>query len=357
MRKEIKIFSLITLFSTSVSLANNPLKIGAASTQLLINPYARATGAGGFNTAIATGIEAQFLNVAGLARINKTSVLLSKANLYGSSVIGVFGAGIAQKVGETGVLGFGVIAMNPGDIPITTFDIPDNRNGTYKPQFINLNISYAKMFSDNLVGGINLKVINEQLPNLKANGIALDAGFQYTGGKKDQLHFGITLKNIGPKMRYTGEGLSSQVLNANGNSQLTISRKTAEFELPTLVSIGLAYDVYFGDDSVSRNTHKLTPFIGFNSNAYYADEFGIGFEYNFMKILAIRAAYGANNGTFNNVDGKFSEVVYSTNSGLSAGASVSWPFNAKKSSVGIDYSFQHSKVLANTHSFGLHLDF
>jgi hypothetical protein len=350
MRKEIKIFNLVMLLSSSVILANNPLKIGAASTQLLINPYARANGAGGFNSAIAKGLEAQFLNIGGLARINKTSVLLSKSNLYGSNAIGVFGAGIAQKVGETGVLGFGVVTMSPGDINVTTYDIPEAKNGTYKPLFLNINLSYAKMFSDNLVGGINLKIINEQLPNVSSRGVAFDAGFQYTGGKSDQLHFGITLKNIGPKMRYTGEGLSSQVLNANGNSNLTVNRRTAEFELPTLVSIGVAYDVFFSSDSLIRNDFKLTPFLGFNSNAYYADEFGAGLEFTYKNILTLRGAYGVNNGTFK-------DVVYTTNTGLALGASLSWPFKANKGSIGLDYSFQQSKVLASTNSFGVHLDF
>jgi hypothetical protein len=353
MRKSNSIFAIVGLLAVTVTVANNPLKIGAAATQLLINPYARTNGMGGFNTAFVSGAESQFANVGGIARINSSSVALSRSNLFGNGVIGVFGASFAQRVGSTGTIGLGVVSINPGDINVTTYNIPEALNGTYKPSFLNINVSYAKVFSDNLVGGFNVKLINEQLPNLGARGIALDAGFQYTAGKKDEFHFGVSLKNIGPKLRYTGEGLTFQVLDpnsANTASQVTVNRRSEQYELPTLFSFGVAYDIYFRKDSAHMNDHKLVPFLGFNSNAYYADEFGVGLEYTFMRILSLRGSYGLNNGNFTN-------NVYTTNTGLALGASVNWPFNKGKGAVGADYAFQQSKVLPSTHTFGVHLDF
>jgi hypothetical protein len=55
------------------------------------------------------------------------------------------------------------------------------------------------MFSENIFGGVNFKLISEQIPNVAARGIAIDAGIQYHTGKNDQMHLGITLKNWGPK--------------------------------------------------------------------------------------------------------------------------------------------------------------
>ena len=38
--------------------------------------------------------------------------------------------------------------------------------------------------------------------------VAVDAGIQYVTGPNDNIHFGISLRNIGTPMRYSGEGLS-----------------------------------------------------------------------------------------------------------------------------------------------------
>ena len=51
-------------------------------------------------------------------------------------------------------------------------------------------------------------MISEQISNVGASGIALDAGIQYVTGAKDNLKFGISLKNVGPRMSFSGDGLS-----------------------------------------------------------------------------------------------------------------------------------------------------
>ena len=51
-------------------------------------------------------------------------------------------------------------------------------------------------------------MISESISNLKANGVALDAGIRYVTGEQDQIKFGIALKNVGPVMRFKGDGLA-----------------------------------------------------------------------------------------------------------------------------------------------------
>ena len=61
-------------------------------------------------------------------------------------------------------------------------------------------------------GGATIKMISEQISNVGATGLALDAGIQYVTGSKDNLKFGISLKNVGPRMSFSGDGLSLEVL-------------------------------------------------------------------------------------------------------------------------------------------------
>src|SRR5687767_3579821 len=147
--------------STSVLLApvmeaGNPERMGqAGATQLLINPYARNAGMVGSNSAKVHGLEAQFLNIAGTAFTRKTEVLFNRSNWLQGTGIYINAFGITQGIGETGTIGLGVVAINAGKIEITTEEQPEGGLGTFNPTFYNISFSYAKMFSDNIYGGVN----------------------------------------------------------------------------------------------------------------------------------------------------------------------------------------------------------
>jgi hypothetical protein len=245
------------------------------------------------------------------------------------------------------------VAINAGKIPITTEEQPEGDLGTFNPTFYNISLSYAKMFSDNIYGGINFKIISEQIPNVAARGMAIDAGIQYHSGKYDQIHIGIALKNWGPKMRYVGDGLSRQVVvNSVSNSyELSVSNRSAAFELPALVNIGLSYDFFLTKDStgVSRK-HRLTMNSTYTSNSFSNDNGLFGLEYAWKEMLMFRGGLLVERGIFTGKD--------RTNAftGPAAGVTFEMPFNEKKSTIGLDYSYRFSNPFGGTHSFGLRLN-
>lgn len=334
--------------------AGNPERVGqAGASQLLINPYARNTGMGGANAARVKGLEAQFLNVAGTAYTRKTEILFNRSNWLQGTGIYINSFGLTQGVGETGTIGFGVVSINAGNIDITTEEQPEGGIGTYNPTFYNISLSYAKMFSDNIYGGINFKIVSEQIPNASARGMAIDAGIQYHTGKYDNIHFGIALKNWGPKMRYVGDGLSrqAQITNADGRSyELTVNNRSAAFELPTLINISGAYDSYLTKDSTGLlRTHRLSYTANYTSNSFSYDNLIIGVEYAWKEMLMLRA------GTF--IESKlFGTDRANAYTGPAAGLTFEVPFNEKKSTIGLDYSYRFSNPFGGTHSFGLRLN-
>ena len=174
----------------------------------MINPWARSSGWAGSNVAGVKGLESMFLNVAGTAFTKKTEILFCRTNYLKGTDININSFGLTQRVGETGALGLSIMSMDFGDIPITTVENPEGGIGTFSPQFINIALSYAKGFSDNIYGGLALKVISEKTANVSARGVAFDAGIQYVAGKYNQIKFGISLKNVGPRMHFSGDGLS-----------------------------------------------------------------------------------------------------------------------------------------------------
>ena len=351
--KNLKYISLSAVIMASAVLqAGNPERAGQAGAgQLLINPYARNSGMVGSNSAKVRGLEAQFLNIAGTAFTRKTEVIFNRSRWLDGTGIFINSFGLTQGVGETGTFGVGIVSINAGKIDITTEDQPEGNLGTYTPTFLNLSFSYAKMFSDNIYGGINLKVINEQIPNVAARGIALDAGIQYHTGKYDQIHIGIALRNWGPKMSYKGDGLTRQSkVNYGSNYELTVNNRSGAFELPALVNIGTSYDFYLTKDSTGLlKKHRLTLNGTFTSNSFTYDNLLFGVEYAWKEMLMFRAGYmyEKNIGTVN------SRTVFV---GPAAGLTFEVPFNEKKSTVGLDYSYRLTNPFGGTHTFGLRLN-
>ena len=336
------------------ALAGNPDRAGAAgATELLINPWARSSGWAGSNIAGVRGLEASFLNVAGIAHTKKTELLFARTQWLKGTDININAFGLTQRVGETGALGVSIMSMDFGDIPITTAESPEGGLGTFSPQFINIGLSYAKGFSDNIYGGLTVRGITEKISNVSARGIALDAGIQYVSGKHDQMKFGIALKNIGPRMKFSGDGLSFKTVvpgATNGTNTYTVENRAAQFELPSTLSIGAGYDFYLKKDSSSMKNHRITAMGTFTSQSFDKDQYKIGLEYGFKNMLMVRVGYTYEKDI---LDKEKRTTVFT---GPSAGFTLEIPFGKNGSTFGLDYSYRATNPFNGTHSIGARIN-
>ncbi len=368
MKKQYKIVTFFAIAGLIVipckySKAGNPDRVGqAGATELLINPWARSSGWSGSNVAGCRGLESMFLNVAGTAFTKKTELIFARTQWLKGSDINLNSFGLTQHVGETGAIGLSIMSMRFGDIPITTTDVPEGGGlGTFSPQFLNIAVSYAKGFSDNIYGGLAVKVITEKIANISARGIALDAGIQYVAGKHDQMKFGITLQNWGPKMKYTGDGLAFKTaVPATTSSQtMTVEQRAESFELPSLLSIGAGYDFYLKKDSASMKIHRITAMGTFTSCAFDKNQFKLGLEYAWKNMLMLRVGYTIQKGMLKDLDyssASSSTSLTSAMKGPSAGFTFEVPFGKNKSTFGIDYSYRATNTFGGTHSLGARIN-
>lgn len=358
MKHNYKIAAIILgclFISIHSSFAGNPDRAGqSGATELLINPWARSSGFAGSNVAGARGIESAFTNCSGLAFTKKTELVFSHQLFLQGSGITLNSLGLSQHVGETGALGLTVTSMDFGDLDITTDESPEaGKLGKFSPQFLNIGVGYSKNFSDDIAGGLMLKVITEKISNVSARGVALDAGIQYTAGKQDQMKFGIALKNWGPKMKFSGDGLSFKTpvpAATNGSNTMTVEQRSAQFELPALLNIGVGYDIYFEKDSAKLKNNRVTVNAAFTSNSFSKDQFKIGLEYGWKNILMVRAGYALEKGLF-----KASERT-NVYTGPSAGFTLEVPMNKSKSTFGIDYAYIASHPFQGTHTLGIRIN-
>lgn len=330
----------------------------AGATELLINPWARSSGLGGANTASVMGLEAMYLNVAGMAYTRKTELMFTHTKYLLGTGININAFGLSQRVGEGSVLGFSVVAMNFGEIDITTVNNPEGGLGKFSPSYMNLGLSYAKEFSNSISGGLTLKMVNEAISNIRTQGMALDAGVRYVTGENDQIKFGIALKNVGPPMRYAGDGLSFRNTNQTTGVNSTEEHRSAQFELPSLLNIGASYDFFLipktdstGDKITSD--HKLTACGTFTSNSFTRDQYRLGLEYSFKSMLSFRAGYVIDRASKKEV---YKGITPEAHTGPSAGFSFDLPFNKNGSTISFDYSYRFTNPFQGTHSIGARIN-
>lgn len=341
----------LLLGSAGMLQAGNKDRAGqAGATELLINPFARSSGWASANTASVRGLEAMYLNVGGMAFTQRTELMFAHTNWLGGTGIGINSFGFTQRVGSTGAIGLGVMAMDFGDIQITTADLPEGGIGTFHPTYTNIGLSFAKGFSESIYGGVVIKAISESIADVAARGVALDAGIQYVTGVNKQIKFGISLRNVGPRMRFSGDGLSFKGVSPSGTYAMSLNQRSADFDIPTLINIGGSYDFYFSKDSLSMKNHRVTAAGNFTSNSFSKDEIRVGVEYAWRSMLMVRAGY-----TYE--DGITSETERtSAYKGPSFGATFEVPFGKRGSTFGVDYSYRVTNPFNGTHCFGARLN-
>jgi hypothetical protein len=347
------LFALTLSIAVSTAWAGNKDRAGQAGAyELLINPWARSTGWNGLNTANVRGLESLNMNVAGLAFANRTEVLFAHTRYLVGTEIGVSAFGFAQPLGKSGgVLAADVMALQFGEIPITTTAQPEGGVGTYRPQFINIALAYAKIFSNSIYGGFVIRGVSESVSDISATGISVDAGIQYqTGNQADptKVKFGISLRNIGTPMKFRGDALSFKGDAPEADYPLTLDKRSQQFELPSMLLIGGSYDFRFGSgETAAEKKSRLTVVGNFTSNSFYRDQVGGGLEYAFKEQFMIRGGY--------NYQGDLTSETDRTTAftGLSGGATVEVPLKKNGPSLGFDYSYRTSNPFGGTHTFGV----
>ncbi|MCC5917725.1 MAG: PorV/PorQ family protein [Cryomorphaceae bacterium] len=286
MIKPLKVLGLALAIASVPVYAGNPQRVGSAgAAELLINPWAQSAGTNNANIGGTRGVEAMFLNVAGMAFTEGTEVSFTNTQWLVGADMFVNAFGLTQRVGANGVLGLSLTNINYGDIDVRTVNNPDGGLGTFSPNASIITASYAQRFTDAIYGGVNLKVFNQSLSNLSATALCVDAGIQYVTGEDDKIKFGITLRNIGPSVAFSGDGFDVSLPVPGGGYTQSWQSRSAPFELPSNLNLGGSYDFDLDTDL------RFTVMGSFNSHSFQKDEYHVGGEFAFQEKFMLRAGY------------------------------------------------------------------
>ena len=345
----------VMMFSTTSLFAGNKDRSGqAGATELLINPWARSSGLSNTNTASVSGLEATFINVAGLSHTLGTHAVFNYTNYLNGSGVNIYAFGVAQQLGQGSVLGLSIQTVNYGEENITTYAEPDGTLGTFTANNMIIGLSYAKAFSNSIFAGATVKIVNESIFDVAATGVAIDAGIQYVTGEQENIKLGMTLKNVGTNMKFAGDGLTLRGdLSGNGSESTTpfsMNQRSEGFELPTTLQIGVGYDFLFEHDC------RLSIMANFRSMAFGKDNVGIGLEGSLWNYWMLRAGYTYESGQWDDVyNGEFSNL--NVEKGFACGTTIQYPFKNKKSFISIDYSYRMTEHWNGTHCIGAIFNF
>lgn len=340
--------------------AGNPERQGqAGAMQLTINGWARSGGLGWSGASGVRGSEAMFMNVGGLDRMtNKTELVFARTEWLMGSGIGINNLGFAVKMGEdgtAGTLGIQVMQFGIQPIQITTEDNPYGGIGTYRVNMTNIGVSYGKSFSNSISAGITARMVSEGIPDASASGLALDAGVQYSTTlfanasklKRNDFKFGVSVKNIGPDMSYSGDGLSYKATLQNGTYEKTLQVKTDVVKLPALLNIAASYDLRL-DKVQSLYDNRLTLGFAFTNHSFTTNQTTLSLEYAYKEMIMIRGGYCYQDGIFNE------ETRPSAFTGPFAGLSYDW-HGKDGNVVSLDYNYRATNPFNGVHSFGIRI--
>ena len=349
--RKIYLSTLLGLCSL-VALAGNPDRQGEAGAyELLLNPFARSAGLASMTTANVAGAEALRINVAGLGRVSGTEVTISNMQYLTGTDINMNALGIAAPIGNGQTFGLTLAALSFGDIQQTTVNSPEGTGSSFSPTFFHIGVGYSKTFEQRISVGAALRFISESIFNASATGFAIDAGVQYVSGPADEFKLGISLRNVGLGMRFSGDGIAEQFPEPIANDyQLTANQRVADFELPFQLNIGTSYDIDLGVDS----TNQITIVANYSSNAFSRDNLGAGLEYSFQDLFMIRGGYNWEVGV--SPDDDLAPLMQ----GLAVGASAAIPVskyrdNGTRRAIIVDYAYRPTNIYDGNHNVSLRL--
>jgi hypothetical protein len=342
-----KIINIITAIILTIAVINDsyagsPNRRGtAAASELLIPIGSSGVGMSGSALGTAHGLDAIHWNPAGLARSTMSAEVMFSQLSYIAD-IGVNYFAVSGNLEDIGYVAATLKSLSFGDIEVTTIDKPEGTGVTYSPTYLTVGLTYARRMTDRIFFGTNVKMVYESVSRVEATAFAFDLGLQYKAGVTG-FNFGVALKNLGSKIRFDGPDFERTVVDPNqqiGFPQQPMRLRTAAFDLPTTLELGLSYIYPIETD------HSLSFNTSFVNNNYSNDEYRFGAEYSFKDIVFLRGGYSLTTG----IPSLF-ENIY----GPAFGAGLQYEVGGVQ--MAVDYAYRSAKFFAANQWFTVRLGF
>ncbi len=285
--KRLLLILLILGFSVSEIFGSGQNRAGTSGAPELRIPIgARYLAMSGSAISNVSGLEAIYWNPAGVDLSATDANAMFSYRQYIADMSMNFAA-VSGRLGELGSIGLSFRSLNIGDIPVTTMDQPDGTGQIISPSYFVLGLTYSKRLTDRISIGANFNIINESIDRVNATGFSFDFGVEYNNlFSIPGFAVGVVVKNLGPTMTFSGNGLFIQANDPSSQRGPTFYEFSASSaDLPSEIGIGLSYRKQFDEENAVMVSGT------FQNNNYTYDDYKIGLEYNFKELLYVRGGY------------------------------------------------------------------
>jgi hypothetical protein len=334
------VLAFVLAFPTAAPAVYN--KLGMAGAQFLKIGVGRSTGMGEAFVAIADDASATYWNPAGLALVPQYELLLNHVD-WASDISHEYVSFVAPT--RIGSFGFAVTALSMGQMEETTIEDPQGTGRKFAASDLAFGVTYARRFTDKFTFGATAKVLNQQIWDMAAAGLAFDFGVHYNTGLNN-LRLAMAITNFGPDLRYSGNQLRFDYDPPWEwpwtRTPMTGELLTETYPLPVTFRFGAAYDV------VKRERTRLTAAADLVHYNDVSEKINLGLEYE-LYGFRLRGGYALN------VDPSYTRELGS-GAGLTAGAGLTLKA-FKRARFGLDYGYRELGWLGATHRLNLLVDF
>lgn len=198
------------------------------------------------------------------------------------------GAGIQQSFvsavmptkSKLSTIGLSVNTLNSGAMDVRTEFQPEGTGEKFYVSNLAIGASYAQKLSDMFSAGISLKYIHEQIDTYSNSTAAADVSFLYFTDYKD-LKFAVMIQNFGGNSSINGDELKT-TFNRTGTLE------PEKYSVPTVFSLGASIIPW------KKEKQSLLVAAQLNHPNDNAENYRIGLEYQYLKLLYLRAGYKIN---------------------------------------------------------------
>jgi len=277
---------LMGLFATGSAQDNK--KLAQSGMEFLnVKSDAKAMAMGGAVTSLDMGSSSLFFNPAGMANMKTYGDVTFSMNEWIADIRHLgFTAAIRPMNGDYGTIGVSVQHVDYGEVQWTMVDNTVDKGykdmGIFSPSALAVGVGYARALTDRFSVGGQIHWVRQTLgeniiPTTDASlqdtvknevsPLSFDFGTLFKTGYKS-LAFGMSVRNFSKEVKYSQEG----------------------FQLPMTFTMGISMDVM---DVLMPEGKDHSLIVALDAVHYRSrpEQFMIGLNYTFMKVLSLRGGY------------------------------------------------------------------
>ena len=313
---------------SSVSSASEQIGTSIANF-LKIGVGAREVGMGGAAVASCDNITSLYWNAGALDRVERNELIFQQTKWLVDTWIYYFAG--SYRFDKIGSIGISLHYFSSGDIEETTLLAPNGTGRTFTANDIAIGLTYSRKITERFSTGLTVKLIQESLDREKASTIAIDIGSMFETNFLNNMRIGMSLSNLGGRMKFSGSDLSVQYsINPDFPTKVTnADLSTEDWDIPLFFRFGLASEIFKSEKS------RLTLSTEIMDSRDYIYRLSFGTEYAYSEQFFLRGGYRYN----------YDEQSFTLGTGFN--------FKFSWAQLRLDYAYADFGIFDNTQRFSL----